>query len=125
MDAEVITIFYSKQVETASTDPVNLTFEWIIDNIYLTLGICFIFVCLVWQYFYNTNPFTLFLGVIVGNINFAVKWIFAGVSLLFELIIEIFTQLFKLIFENIWLFIVILLILVWIFWLDYIIYGFW
>ena len=59
MDCEVITIFDSKLVKHASTDPVSQFFEWIINNIYLVLGISFILVCLVWQYLYDTNPVVL------------------------------------------------------------------
>ena len=63
MDTEVIAKLDPKLVEHASTDPVSLFFEWIINNIYLILGISFILVCLVWQYFYQTNPVFLLISI--------------------------------------------------------------
>ena len=83
MDTEVIAKLDPKLVEHASTDPVSQFFEWIINNIYLKLVVILIFVCLVWQYFYQNNP------------------VYMLISILYELIIQLLTPPFKFIYHTV------------------------
>ena len=116
MDAEVITIFYSNLVETASTDSVNLIFEWIIDNIYLVLGISFILVFIVWtcyQCYSKTNKAIAFFWFFCLNIWFVVWWFFMGIFLLVFIISDLCTNPLKLFFDFYWFFIPLGFILYW------------
>ena len=106
MDAEVITIFYSNLVETASTDSANLNSEWILDNINWILGISFILAVIGC---YSSLAFQLF----CLNIWLVVAWFFIGISILMFLIVGICTNPVEMIFNFFWFFIPLGFILYW------------